>query len=293
VLPVYAMMRGMRLGMVVTDLDGTLLNAEHEVSAVDRQTLEALGQRGIIRVIATGRSLYSARRVLSPELPIDYLVHTSGAGVFSWPAQQALHATHMESSAARELAAQLVSLGCDFMLHHKIPHEHHFYAHRASADNPDFEQRIRLYAAYAQELNWPRMFQDEMCHVVVIEPPDVSRHEQLRAVFTQFHVVRTTSPLDGVSTWTEIFPRGVSKAQGAAWVRERHGGGVRGAGCIAIGNDYNDLDLLAWADRAYVVENAPADLRDRYTTVPSHRDSGFSGAVQSALVCAGPIAGVV
>ena len=39
--------------MIITDLDGTLLNSEHEVSDVNRRTLEELKERGLIRVVAT------------------------------------------------------------------------------------------------------------------------------------------------------------------------------------------------------------------------------------------------
>jgi hydroxymethylpyrimidine pyrophosphatase-like HAD family hydrolase len=52
---------------------------------------------------------------------------------------------------------------------------------------------------------------------------------------------------------------------------------------MAVGNDYNDLDLLEWADHAYVVGNAPAELRARYTAVASNEEGGFSAAVKLAL----------
>jgi len=274
----------MHLGMVVTDLDGTLFDKRHALSAEDRRTLIELGERGVVRAIATGRSLFSALRVLPTHLPIDYLVHSSGAGVVSWPQQQTLRVTHMSAELACELAAALVAQGCDFMLHHAIPDNHHFYAHQSSSHNPDFERRIALYAPYAHELRWPRSLETEMCQAVIIDPPGSYRHLELRASLTQFQVIRTTSPLDGASTWTEVFPPSVNKAASAAWLRETCAPTAR---CIAIGNDYNDLELLTWADRGYVVANAPADLRARYHTVPSHEQSGFSAAVRHALAESG------
>ena len=41
---------------VVTDLDGTLLNAEHKVSEFTRETVHLLLQKGIKFYIATGRN---------------------------------------------------------------------------------------------------------------------------------------------------------------------------------------------------------------------------------------------
>ena len=59
---------------VFTDLDGTLLNSNQRLSDINRQTLTSLGKAGICRIVATGRSLYSAQRVLDDEFPIDYPV---------------------------------------------------------------------------------------------------------------------------------------------------------------------------------------------------------------------------
>ena len=52
------------MAMVVTDLDGTLLDAGARLGAENRQALERLGEAGSLRVVATGRSLHSAEAVL-------------------------------------------------------------------------------------------------------------------------------------------------------------------------------------------------------------------------------------
>lgn len=49
--------------IVFTDLDGTLLNSQSECSSKDYETLVSLKSKNIIRVAATGRSLYSAHKV--------------------------------------------------------------------------------------------------------------------------------------------------------------------------------------------------------------------------------------
>ena len=40
--------------MVVTDLDGTLLQSDQSISPTDTETLERLGNLGVCRVAATG-----------------------------------------------------------------------------------------------------------------------------------------------------------------------------------------------------------------------------------------------
>jgi len=235
-----------------------------------------------VRVVATGRSLFSALKVLGPDFPIDYLVHASGAGVTRWPDRQHLHSHHMPKVQAHELATELVRRGLDFMLHHALPDNHCFYAHRARAGNADFERRVELYAAHAAPLAQPLRIERPMSQALVIEPAaSESQYQALRAALPGYKVIRTTSPLDGASHWTEIFPRGVSKAAASEWLRSQLE--LTGS-TLAVGNDYNDDDLLEWGDLACVVGNAPPDLLARYRSVASNDQSGFSEAVRLALV---------
>ncbi len=276
------MVRRMRIGMVVTDLDGTLLDSNHRLADANRRTLLELGELGIVRVVATGRSLFSARRVLDAEVPIDYLAHSSGAGITSWPTERELCAHQLPSPAAERIVRELVARRLDFMLHRAIPDNHSFYAHRAGMQNSDFDERIRRFADYAHELRLPFVAGEAMGHVIVVEPPTAeSCYLELCAALAEYQVIRSTSPLDGSSTWIEVYPAGVSKASAAAWIVGQ-ATNERGAS-IAIGNDYNDLELLNWADQAFVVANAPAELRARYTTVASNDAGGFSEAVRRAL----------
>ena len=57
--------------MVVTDLDGTLLQTDHTISPEDTETLIELGCLDVCRVAATGRNLFKVRQVLTPETPFE------------------------------------------------------------------------------------------------------------------------------------------------------------------------------------------------------------------------------
>jgi hydroxymethylpyrimidine pyrophosphatase-like HAD family hydrolase len=54
---------------------------------------------------------------------------------------------------------------------------------------------------------------------------------------------------------------------------------VSRADVLAVGNDYNDLDLLEWGGSSYVVANAPADLLARFPAVASSDAAGVADAV--------------
>ena len=268
--------------LVVTDLDGTLLDSAARLSGANRRTLETLGRNAVVRAVATGRSLYSARRVISPDFPIDYLAFSSGAGVMSWPAGRLLRSQGMDPRVVARLVARLRVLSLDFMVHHAVPDTHCFHFFRSSDRNPDFERRIERYARFSRGLCDGVPGGIEVSQFVVIEPPGAeSRLELLVRELENVHVVRTTSPLDHASTWIELFPSGVSKAHAADWLCARHA--IDPARTVAVGNDYNDLDMLEWAEHARVVSNAPPSMRERFAVVRANDDDGFTEAVSGLL----------
>ena len=59
---------------IITDLDGTLLPRGRSISADTLEAFRLAGNKGCIRIIATGRNLYSALKILPAGFPIDYLV---------------------------------------------------------------------------------------------------------------------------------------------------------------------------------------------------------------------------
>jgi hydroxymethylpyrimidine pyrophosphatase-like HAD family hydrolase len=269
-------------GMVVTDLDGTLFQGERRASPSNLRALEELGRDGVLRVIATGRNLYSARRVLPDGFPVDYLLFSSGAGVMEWRGQRLLRAVSMSGEQVERTFAVLADRGLDFMLHQPIPESHRYFYYRLSArENPDFEARMAIYAEFAVPGDIARPPGGPACQFVVVEPPETepSAYQGLRAALSGLTVIRTTSPLDGRSRWIEVFSPQVSKSQAAAWLaRERH---IERDEVLAVGNDYNDLDLLEWAPRACLVGGSPPELGERFTVISGHAEADFAAAVDA------------
>ena len=267
--------------MVVTDLDGTLLDSRGQLSAANRAVLERLGRDGVVRVVATGRNLHSALRVMTPDVPIDYLVFASGVGTLEWSTRQLLHHHHLDDAAALDAAARLVSLGLDFMLHAGVPDNHRCWYHRAAPGNADFEHRLRRNQEFC--VPWPDAAPaGPFSQLLAVQARGgATGHDELAALLDPLNVVRTTSPLDHESWWFEVFAPGVSKAAGAARVRDRHR--LDPTRVLAVGNDYNDEALLAWAPQPRVVANAPQSLRARFPEVPSNDEDGFAVAVNAWL----------
>lgn len=273
--------------LFVSDLDGTLVRSDGTVGQKDLDALKALEQLGIVRAIATGRSMHSLAKSHFSDLPVDYIVFSTGAGVLKIPENRIITtAPHLNAREIRLIVEILSTLELDFMIHDPIPDNHQFMYRRANAFNPDFDSRLRLYRGHCRSLEEADIFKSgyRAAQIVAIIPPERFRKdliEQIRCEVKNLSVIRATSPLDGKSVWIEIFPSRVSKSQTIAWLADRLE--ITAENTLMVGNDYNDMDLLEWCGRGFVVGNAPAELKAKYSTVASNDHSGVNDAIQTWL----------
>jgi hydroxymethylpyrimidine pyrophosphatase-like HAD family hydrolase len=139
-------------GLFVTDLDGTLLRSDRTFAEKDLLALERLGRMNITRVIATGRSLYSFDTVVESNLPVDYILFSTGAGVSHFSSGNIVRKSSLEASQVERVTEVLLAEQLDFMIHQPIPDNHHFAYVAVNAGNTDFEHRISIYRPYAFEM---------------------------------------------------------------------------------------------------------------------------------------------
>lgn len=267
-------------GMLVTDLDGTLLRSDRTFAATDLAALRRLGEYGVLRVVATGRSIFSFESIQPAGLPIDYVIFSTGAGVSEHPDGRIVRSVSLEAGDLRQAVDVLRALQLDFMVQRAIPNTHIFgYVGGGGGVNPDFEARISLYRRFAFALDDDLDQFGPATQLVAIVPP-AQAQKALCAVKQRVNgltVIRTTSPLDGRSTWIELFPIGVSKGLTADWLASELG--VSRTRTLAVGNDFNDLDLLEWAHTGFVTANAPAELQERFPAVASNDHGGVAEAI--------------
>ena len=267
-------------GLFVTDLDGTLLRSDRTFAEKDLLALEQLGRMNITRVIATGRSLYSFDTVVESNLPVDYILFSTGAGVSHFSSGNIVRKSSLEASQVERVTEVLLAEQLDFMIHQPIPDNHHFAYVAVNAGNTDFEHRISIYRPYAFEMKNSADGFGPATQLLAVLPPSQNMVilDELREKLFDFTVIQTTSPLDHKSTWIEIFPANVSKSQTADWLAKELN--IEPSNIASLGNDYNDVDLLEWSPIGFVVENAPEDLKARFPSVASNDNCGAAEAIE-------------
>jgi hydroxymethylpyrimidine pyrophosphatase-like HAD family hydrolase len=287
--------------LFLTDLDGTLLRSDRTIGARTLDALDLLAERNVVRVVATGRSLHSVRRVLNPEAPVDYLIFSSGAGLVDWGpgrSQELLLAHTMKDNDIERAAGYLLREDMDVMIHRPAPESHCFGWLAAPRSRPegrskneggeDLRERVKAFADHV----WPLDAANESSSTpftvgwtgpasMVLGVADPENHARAvaraRDALPGLQVVRTTSPINGRSLWLEILPPDVSKASAGQWLADHLG--IEHARTFAVGNDYNDEALLAWACESAVVAGAPGPLRTRFIEVADNDADGVAEAI--------------
>ena len=262
----------------VTDLDGTLLHSAGSISDANLAALEELKKRGIYRVLATGRSLYSLNSALPPDAPFDYAIFATGAGILNWHTKELIFSHDLDGEEVRKVCATLEEFEVDYMLHHKVP-DTHLMHYRVKTGMADFMRRVDLYKDYAQELDLAGI-DDFMAATQFLAMVAEDREDLYHAIYKRLYpmsAVRTTSPIDYCTMWIEIFASGVNKGGAVRYMM--HKLGAKADEIMVIGNDYNDLEMLKVSPNAYVTGNAPQDLQSKYQTVATCDTDGFAEAV--------------
>jgi hypothetical protein len=163
------------------------------------------------------------------------------------------------------------------MIHAMIPENHKFIYFRSGNLNSDFEERIKIYKDFAIELDKSKIQYEHACQFLAVFPNDINLFDEISTKFKDIKIIRTTSPLNGDSIWMEIFPVTVSKGHAVDWLCKKLN--VDSSKTISIGNDYNDIDMLEYTAKKYVVSNAPEDLKNRFPLCKSNQENGFTDAL--------------
>lgn len=263
----------------VSDLDGTLLRDNKTFSDEDLLTLRKLPEHGVLRAIATGRSLHSARTCLPPDFPLDYLITSTGNQIVQWADGAVLQTAHLTYPQIQKVHALLTDMGVGFMIHDEFPNTHHFSYQRGQTPNPDFERRLSRNADYGRKQT--QLPQRASQFLAIFNPGQDEVFASIAGAIPELSVIRATSPLDNSSVWVEIFAQGVSKATAIDALLRRYG--LPKDRSAAIGNDHNDREMLEHVELPYVVKGAFLPHDPRYITTPDNNNSAVSFAVSHFL----------
>lgn len=271
-----------KIQLVAIDLDGTLLKDNKSISITDKNTINQLIDKQILCVAATGRSLHKVNEVLSVDIPFDYVVFSSGAGICDWKNKKILRSEEFKKGVAQSISKHLLKANLNFFVYRPIPHNNLFWYHQGGEKCKEFDNYL-LRHKNDYEVFVHNRFTGHSGQIMAIIPNNEKLFEDLSAKMykacNNIKIIRTTSPVNSDFIWMEIFPSTVSKGHGLQWLCNKLA--IDKKHTVGIGNDYNDLDMFEFVEYPFLLSNGAEELKERFLYVDfSNEQNGVSRAIE-------------
>lgn len=261
--------------MVATDLDGTLLRPDGTVSERTVRAVRAAREAGVHVVPVTGRPPHVTWDV-AVEAGLGPLgVCSNGAVLVDLRTLEIVELVSIAADVAGALVGSIRQLfpGAVFAVENtgSFAHERGFVDPAWNWGRP--EDRFREVEDILEAVG-------PTCTKLVMRRPGWTARQLLAElkdeVAEQGHI--TSSGLD----WVEIGAPGISKAYALERVCQRLDVGV--GEVVAVGDNHNDLTVLAWAGRAAAPANAiPEVLAVAQEILPSNQEDGVAQLLEELV----------
>ncbi len=274
-------------------MDGTLLpNVAQSMSERNARALRAAQSAGITVVIATGRRMaYTVPLLEGLGLRADTPLITSNGAVLRTLDGQPIDSCHMDALVARGLCGLLRP--CGVLV---------FTFDRPGRGELVLEDLERVHGRIALWVEANRnsievfnplelAFNDGEDPIQGMVAGGISRMREAEQVLKasewsgRCESARTEYPVRDLSI-LDLLPRGVSKG----WALEQLAGrlGVSRSETMAIGDNWNDVDMLEWAAQGVIMGNAAAELRTMaksrgWKQAPPNDEDGVAVVLEDAL----------
>ncbi|RXM41577.1 Cof-type HAD-IIB family hydrolase [Flavobacterium sp. YO64] len=261
--------------VVVSDLDGTLLNPQHRISDYTKSIFQELHNQNYLIVVATGRHHLDAMAIIETlEVPV-YLVSSNGARIHS-PEKQELFAFDLESDVVK--AALNVEIDPEITV--VLFKENVWQTNRVNERLNAFQAELK----YRPELVDYKTLEDFKAIKIFFS---CDNHEKL--VTLKDAVLANSSDnlhhAFSLPTCLEFMDKSVDKAVAIEKVLEKEGFTLDQA--VAFGDGFNDVQMLAAAGKGLIMGNAPALLKETLPdleVVTSNAEDGVAKYIASKIL---------
>jgi Cof subfamily protein (haloacid dehalogenase superfamily) len=273
------------IAMVALDIDGTLVGDDLTIGPDTRAVIARARRRGVIVTLITGRMVSSALRFARELDLVAPIVGYQGALIREMPeasstrpGRMLIH-TPLSAAVARDVVVWAREQGLD-------PHVNHLERLIVRADDP-LADEYRTFMGHAPDreddlvASIVHPVTKVMCHGEPPLPTEIA--PAARARFAGLADVTVSHP-----HFIEFVAPGVSKGRAVRWLARRLE--VPLGAVLAIGDQWNDIEMLAEVGHGTAMPTAPAEVQAvaRYIAPPL-ADEGVARMIET-LVLARPAA---
>ncbi|HKR21452.1 MAG TPA: Cof-type HAD-IIB family hydrolase [Pyrinomonadaceae bacterium] len=282
----------MAISLLALDLDGTLLNGRGQISDRNRTAIDKARAKGVHVALVTGRRFRDSRPIaLELGLDVPVIAH-NGALTKHAETLETVSVLPLPLAAAREALRVGRELNADALLSDDHEGLGVLVYDRLSGENA----AIHKYVAWARRIHGEEEGQRSVRQVNTLE--EYLDHDPIHLAFSgacgkmdqleeRLHaelgatvkILGTKYPEQDFTLIDVVNPAASKGAGVAATAAEL---GVNPGEIMAIGDNYNDLEMLLFAGTGVVMANAPLSLREIAGLHPtaSNSEDGVALAIE-------------
>lgn len=280
--------------LLALDLDGTLLNSRGKISEENKSAIQKAEEKGVLVTIATGRRFRDALPVaLELELNAPVICHNGAMLKYA----QTLE-TVAVSIIPNETICEILRIGNDFgadaMLSADPVGKGVLLYDRVSVENIPLQR----YIAWSKNLHGDEA-DSAILHVESLEDI-LDDYETIHASFSgtcrtmaELQMILQEELKDRATILTTVYPRldftlvdilpfDASKGIGLEKLALIHG--LTAENVMAMGDNFNDLEMLEYAGTPVVMGNSSPELQEKYQTTLSNDESGVAAAIEKFIL---------
>lgn len=264
----------MEIKLVAIDLDDTLLNSRQDIGEENYKAVQAVKDKGVMVVLATGRMFRSAA-IFADKLKLDMpIIAYQGAWVKRAGENSFLYCQNIE----RAVALSVMQFLTENQVYFHIYSDDRLYVNTIT-DEVDFYIATGIEPIEVGDLSLFARGREVTEIMAAVE--ENSRIEITESLKEKFGDTLYISRLK--NRYIEIMHKKANKAEALRMICSHYG--IKREEVMAIGDGYNDIPMLKWAGTGVAMGNAPEEVKKAADLVTfSHDEQGVAHALRQLII---------
>ena len=264
----------------IIDIDGTLLRSDGTISVRTRRAVAGSISRGVKIVLATGRG-FRAASPIAKDLGVSApLILHNGALVRDWLTGDLLVHQHLAADLARIAARIILRHECQLIVYGNALQGERILAGPAELDSaPAARYLARNGATLTRQPVADFPIVDDPIQLLVLDYPEKAEPLATALQSPRWRTVTSVTTSTPGARLVEVMHADCSKSAAARWLAKSWD--IHLSSVLAVGDNFNDLDLLESAGIGVAMGNAPAELQERADWVTAtNQEDGVAVALE-------------
>ncbi|MGL5415588.1 MAG: Cof-type HAD-IIB family hydrolase [Clostridium sp.] len=245
--------------MLVSDMDGTIINKEKKISEKDREAIEYFKENGGLFTVATGRMLPSASRyAIDLKLSLPVILY-NGCKIYDYETESVLNEYTLEDE-RKEIIRKLMEVEGIGL---EVYSEENIYVFKECHLTKRFS-KLGYNVIFGSE---GEIWNKKWTKILIVGEGDIL--DKFEEDFSMYDVEK---PLRSAIKYLEIVPNSASKGQALKELIELKK--LQDYKVVAVGDNMNDEALLEAANYGFAVKNANPRLLEKAKYIaPSNNEN--------------------